>query len=64
MNKECLRCKTEMKEAYQVDFPSFIIQKKETGLKSVLVKTSEVNVFVCPKCGYVELIASKPEYFR
>ncbi|MFT5875271.1 MAG: DNA-directed RNA polymerase subunit RPC12/RpoP [Clostridium sp.] len=64
MNKECLRCKTKMEEAYQANSHSFIIQRKEPGLKGVFAKTSEVNVLVCPNCGYVELTASKPEIFQ
>lgn len=64
MNKNCLRCETKMEASYQVDFPSFIIQRKESGLKGAFAKTSEVNVLVCPNCGYVELNACNPEIFK
>lgn len=64
MNKECLRCKTKMEEAYQANLPSFTIQRKEPGLSGAFAKTSKANVLVCPNCGYVELTVSKPEIFK
>ena len=63
MNNECLRCKTEMKEAKQANSPSLIIENKEGVSKYTFKKRSGVNIFVYPKCGYVEFIAKKPEVF-
>lgn len=64
MNKECLRCKTVMKEVNQANAPSLVIDKKEDNFKSTFEKRSGVNIFVCPKCGYLEFIAKKPEIFN
>lgn len=64
MNKECLRCKTVMQEANQANAPSFLIEKKEDNFKSTLERRSGVSIFVCPKCGYLEFTAKKPEVFN
>ena len=64
MNKECLRCKTEMKEVKQANAPSFIIEKKKKDNRSALEQRSGVNLFVCNKCGYLEFVANKPEIFN
>lgn len=64
MNKECLRCKTRMKEVKQANAPSLVIENKENKNRSVLENRSGVNIFVFPKCGYLEFIVKKPELFR
>jgi len=43
MNKEWLRCESEMEEVSQVDFPAFIVQKKMASIKGTFAKTSEIS---------------------
>jgi hypothetical protein len=42
-----------------------IIEEKTKGLSQLFkAKTSVVNPFVCPKCGYLELVAENPTLFK
>ena len=45
MNKECLRCKTRMKEVEQANAPSLVIENNENKNEELILATNEGNVF-------------------
>lgn len=61
MSRECTNCNIEMEKALMRAGGSPIIVgeiKKGFG-----AKVCAVDVYVCPKCGHIELAAEKPEIF-
>ncbi|MGL5352654.1 MAG: hypothetical protein ACRDA5_04935 [Clostridium sp.] len=62
MMKKCLRCNTEMKVAdLGVGGAYALLEQRKKGFQS---KVCGVDAYVCPNCGYVELVAEKPEIFN
>ena len=62
---DCLRCKNTMKLVSACGdtfgIPIYLKYKKKGILE--LEKTSQVDAYVCTKCGYVELKAVAPDVF-
>lgn len=63
----CSKCNTVMQESNLDSYGPFRIYKK-TDKKGLLgPKTSEmsdINIFVCSSCGYIEFYAKNPEKFK
>ena len=61
---KCIHCDIEMITASMdtglTTGSLFYIWKKEKGVFSS-TKKSEVKVYVCPDCGYIELRADEPK---
>ncbi|MGL6198570.1 MAG: hypothetical protein ACRC3H_06505 [Lachnospiraceae bacterium] len=60
MNRKCNSCNVVMQEALLNTNAAFCVQTKVKGRKP---KLCNVNVIVCPKCGYVEMFAEQPNIF-
>lgn len=59
MERNCLRCDGKMKFAELGAGDSYVrLEQKGKGFKA---KVSFVDTYVCPKCGYVELVAQNPK---
>ncbi len=60
---ECLKCKEKMIIAkFNADVVGTVVylsNKKKGIFESE--KRSDVSCYVCPKCGYIEFKANKPE---
>ena len=60
---ECMKCKAKMLKAKLkgdvVGTVVYLTTKKE-GLFAT-EKNSSVSYYVCPKCGYIELVADNPQ---
>lgn len=61
--RECLRCKSEMKEDYGLKVESLMTGVAPIRLskgQGILSEGKEkIKVAVCPNCGYVELYVEK-----
>ncbi|MNV57263.1 hypothetical protein D3C71_1495850 [compost metagenome] len=53
--KACIRCNSEMVEGLLS--AAVRVQPKTKGLKNIFAKSSNIEAYVCPNCGYVELYA-------
>ena len=64
-NVNCLRCGTEMVEAYFMTYMSSqpIVQRVRKGALSAPVQ-SVVKCMVCQNCGYIELRAKEPQKLK
>jgi rubrerythrin len=59
---ECIKCKNEMTRAKLFMFGGMEIQS-ETKSVFETPETSPVEVYVCSKCGYIELKATNHKKF-
>ncbi len=58
----CINCKDQMGKAWMNSGAGvLILEQPKRGLSR---KACGVDVYVCPNCGYVELVAEKPELFK
>lgn len=61
MERKCTNCNIEMKNASLSSNGGYaLLEEIKRGFNR---KVCGVNAYVCPKCGYIELIAEKPEIF-
>lgn len=61
MDRKCIKCNNDMKKAY-ISAESNPVTVQVINNK-FFAKFSDVNAYVCPKCGHIELVAVKPEIF-
>lgn len=59
MERNCLRCNEVMKVA-ELSAGTGYAKLEQKG-KGINAKVCFVDAYVCPKCGYVEVVAQKPE---
>lgn len=52
---ECEKCKVEMISAFMMCNDDFV--GLYTNVKKLFQNASDIKVFVCPKCGHIELYA-------
>mgnify|MGYP007066384385 FL=1 len=66
MNMQCFKCETEMKKVKFIGnaagMPSYLAYK-EKGVFNPEIRDN-VECYVCPKCGYIELKAENPSLFK
>lgn len=64
--RNCLRCHTQMLEDLELKIKSsgmkIIVSEKGSLLGSHPL--SDINLAICPKCGYTELYVSDPDCFN
>lgn len=61
MEKKCTKCDIEMNKASLIGSGvDVLVAKIKKGFNT---KVSCIDTYVCPKCGYIELFAEKPEIF-
>lgn len=61
-NRECIQCKTEMKEAWINTGAGVLIL--EQPVKGFRRKTCSIKTYVCPNCGHIELVAENTEIIK
>lgn len=63
---KCEKCGQKMEKAHISASTGGKICVANPESKNILggMKTSDINVYVCPECGYIELYAAKPEVFK
>ena len=59
MKRNCLRCNENMKVSELSSGEGYVrLEQKGKGFNS---KVSLVDTYVCPKCGYIEMVSQNPE---
>lgn len=61
MERECIRCNIKMNKAR---FSAGEYAQVEALQKGLNTQICLVDTYVCPKCGYIELVAEDPEIFN
>lgn len=61
METKCAKCNADMKRAALSANGGYVLAEEiKKGFKR---NVCGVNAYICPKCGYIELYADKPEIF-
>lgn len=61
VEKKCIKCNGNMQKALLSSNAAFCPQTTRKGANP---KLCNVDVYVCPECGYVDFYAEKPEIFK
>jgi rubrerythrin len=61
MERKCMKCNAGMKKALLSANGGYVLA--EEIKKGFNRNVSTVDTYVCPKCGYIEMYAEKPEIF-
>lgn len=61
MERKCKSCNVEIKNASLSANGGYVLLEEDK--KGFGAKVCNVNTYVCPKCGHIELFAEKPEMF-